>query len=842
MRNTAKFLLKLVFLLTLALPWLNHHLHKANASSNDTDRIALLKFREAMAMDPYGVFESWNRSIHVCNWLGVTCSRRHQRVTSLFLTGRKLVGHLSPYIGNLSFLVSINLENNSLSGEIPATIGNLFRLQELNFANNTITGGIPRSLTNCTQLRALNLSTNNIAGKIPVDIDSLMQLEVFRINSNNITGEIPASMGNLSFLNYFAARFNNLEGNIPCELGRSNRLSIVGLTYNLLSGILPPSFLNLSAITIMTISYNRLYGSLPGSFGSTLPNLQVFANSGNNFSGPIPSSLSNASQLYAVSFSYNNFVGSVPNLARSQALWALDVQGNNLGNNSANDLEFLTPLANCSNLVKLYVQKNNFGGSFPESAANLSAKLNQFYAGDNHITGLIPQGLENLVSLSALDLSNNLFTGEIPSNLGMFPNLQILYLGRNELSGTIPSSIGNLTQLFELNISYNNLTGTIPSSITSITRLNSFDASQNRLSGNIAPEILRMSSLSKILDLSGNLLSGPLHSDVGQLRGLGTIRISDNNLTGEIPRAIGDCRSLEFLYLQGNSFQGNIPPTLASLKGLQRLDLSRNNLTGGIPPSLQAIPFLQYFNISFNPLEGEVPTQGVFANASAVSFSASNKLCGGIPEFHLPNCSKAKTNKGKISYKLKLTVIIVCVLAVLLSASGILILYMMRRSKSKNKPTTVSDTLKHLLKVSYQDLYKATEGFSSENLVGSGSFGFVYKGILDELGRKIAVKVLNLQQKGVSKSLLAECNVLRNVQHRNLVSVLTYCSSLDYKGHEFKALVFEFMPNGSLERWLHKNVDNNSGSHQYHVATSLSLSQRLNIAIDVAQLYIISMI
>ena len=75
---------------------------------------------------------------------------------------------------------------------------------------------------------------------------------------------------------------------------------------------------------------------------------------------------------------------------------------------------------------------------------------------------------------------------------------------------------------------------------------------------------------------------------------------------------------------------------------------------------------------------------------------------------------------------------------------------------------------------------------------------------------------------------MAECNALRIIRHRNLVKVITCCSSVDYNGDDFKALVFEFMPNGSLEKWLHPEASDQSRE------TNLSLIQRLNIATDVA--------
>uniref|UniRef100_A0A803MW03 Protein kinase domain-containing protein n=1 Tax=Chenopodium quinoa TaxID=63459 RepID=A0A803MW03_CHEQI len=83
--------------------------------------------------------------------------------------------------------------------------------------------------------------------------------------------------------------------------------------------------------------------------------------------------------------------------------------------------------------------------------------------------------------------------------------------------------------------------------------------------------------------------------------------------------------------------------------------------------------------------------------------------------------------------------------------------------------------------------------------------------------KAVAIKVFNLQQR--SKSFMAECEALRNIRHRNLVGILTTCSSMDFHRNDFKALVYEFMPNESVERWQHKDGN-------------LSLLQKLDIAIE----------
>jgi len=128
-------------------------------------------------------------------------------------------------------------------------------------------------------------------------------------------------------------------------------------------------------------------------------------------------------------------------------------------------------------------------------------------------------------------------------------------------------------------------------------------------------------------------------------------------------------------------------------------------------------------------------------------------------------------------------------------------------------------------RISYQELHTATNGFAEANLLGTGSFGSVYKGVLND-GTIVAVKVLQLQNDQAEKSFKAECSVLQKVRHRNLVRIITSCSNLQFKG-----LVFKFMSNGSLEKHLYPNKDDNNSED----VCELGLKMRLEIAIDVAQ-------
>ncbi|XP_073103202.1 uncharacterized protein [Elaeis guineensis] len=787
-------------------------------SRSGSDHLALISFKSDIYDDPSRALSSWdNKSLHFCQWKGVTCGSRHpERVIALDLPSFGLAGTISSSIANLTFLRRLSLQENQLHGSIPQDLGHLRRLVRLNLSLNSLEGQIPSSLGNCRHLISVDLGNNRLKGQVPHELGLLPQLMVLILRwnkltgippsftnlsslgqldllDNRITGGIPPWIGNLSSVVYLDLGTNPLSGGIPSSLCHLQSLSAFGLVQTQLSGMIPPCLYNLSSIHILSLGFNNLSGTIPSHIGSTLPHLMWLDMASNQFTGLIPSSLSNASGLNHIQLQKNNLQGKIPdNLGALQNLLFVTLFSNQLEAKEADGWSFLTSLTNCSELLVLDIGDNNLAGVLPNSLSNLSTYLEFLDLMGNQISGSLPSDIGNLQNLGMLVMDSNHLTSNIPASLG------------NMLSGSIPTQLGNCTNLQLLDLSYNRLTGAIPI------------------------EILSLSSLSEGLYLSHNALHAFLPSEIGKLINVNNLDVSKNRLYGEIPDSIGECVVLVKLYMSDNFFEGVIPTSLANLKGLQFLDLSSNNLSGRIPGYLQIFHSLQLLNLSFNSFEGEVPLDGVFANMSAFSLIGNRKICGGIPELRLPPCSSAQPHGKK--HRASISVVIITVANGVLGLTLILffiILYWTQKSR-KRRPSMASMGTE-LIRVSYHELVKATDGFSSANLIGVGSFGSVYKGVMEWDGEKIvAIKILNLQQQGASRTFIAECEALRSIRHRNLVKIITACSSVDFRGNDFKALVLEFMENGSLEQWLHPEVNERCPMR------NLNLEQRVSIAIDVA--------
>nr|XP_043633395.1 putative receptor-like protein kinase At3g47110 [Erigeron canadensis] len=764
-------------------------------ATNHTDHLALLAIKSSIIHDPQHVLDSWNTSFHFCQWQGVTCGHRHPRVTMLDLGSQGFAGSLSPHIGNLSFLRVIRLRNNTFKGVIPLQLGNLFRLKLLFLDSNSFEGKVPASLSNCTELNALWLSFNNLVGRLPQQLSTLVNLTVLAIHNNGFTGGIPSFFGNFTSLTALSATNNNLSGSIPHTLD------------------------------------NLISGSLPKDIGLQLPNLVSIYIWRNKFTGSIPLSFSNCSNLFRLELNDNGFTGKFNiDFRRMPNLQSVVLGSNSLGSSEPDEMNFIDSMVNCTKLDMLDVFNNKLTGVLPSSIGNFSSQLTTLKLAYNFIYGNLPSGIGNLVKLERLNIASNHFTGIVPSELGNLQNLKYLYMYDNLFNGNFPNFIGNLQSLLELFLNENRLGGNIPPNLSNNSRLLSLDLSTNNLTGPIPVELFQLPSLSIYLGLSHNYLVGPLPQEIEKLKMLSALDLSHNDLVGPIPNAIASCISLEYLDLSANSFQGPIPPSISFLRGITYLDLSNNNFSEQIPKFLEKLN-LSALDLSFNNLDGEVPLGGIFKNVSLISIQGNNRLCGGLPEFHLPKCAIVSRSKTGSRSRVLLTIIPIC--SILVVAMILFNLFYWKRRKAQAQPAEEASYVQPFSRISYESILRATNEFSQQNLIGTGAFSAVYKGILELADGMVAIKVLKLRNHGALKSFVMECEALKNIRHRNLVKVITSCSSVDFQGNDFKALIYEFMPNGNLERWLHPSSEQEVDIEKAP-PNRLTLCQRVTTAIDVA--------
>ncbi|CAJ2637983.1 unnamed protein product [Trifolium pratense] len=121
---------------------------------------------------------------------------------------------------------------------------------------------------------------------------------------------------------------------------------------------------------------------------------------------------------------------------------------------------------------------------------------------------------------------------------------------------------------------------------------------------------------------------------------------------------------------------------------------------------------------------------------------------------------------------------------------------------------------------SMNEIEKATDNFHPSRILGEGGFGLVYSGNLED-GSKVAFKVLKREDHHGDREFLSEVEMLSRLHHRNLVKLIGICTELS-----FRCLVYELIPNGSVESHLH-GVDREK--------SPLDWSTRIKIALGAAR-------
>ncbi|CAL5335555.1 unnamed protein product [Camellia sinensis] len=182
------------------------------------------------------------------------------------------------------------------------------------------------------------------------------------------------------------------------------------------------------------------------------------------------------------------------------------------------------------------------------------------------------------------------------------------------------------------------------------------------------------------------------------------------------------------------------------------------------------------------------------------------------PRFQVPNSSSKKHHRG-----LGLGVGIACPALICLFVLFGWISVRKRRGVSKQSFTT--GLVAGSRQFSYRELKIATKGFHSSRIIGHGAFGTVYKAYLVSSATISAVKRSKHSHEGKTE-FLAELTIIASLRHKNLVQLQGWCFEKDEL-----LLVYEFMPNGSLDQVLYDQSERGNllkWVHRYNIAVGLA--------------------
>ncbi|XP_038895999.1 probable leucine-rich repeat receptor-like protein kinase At1g68400 [Benincasa hispida] len=160
------------------------------AESNiNTDQSALLALKAHITNDPFGIItNNWSTTTSVCNWVGIECGKKHNRVTSFNFSYMGLTATFPPELGTLSFLTYITIKNNSFHGELPIELLNLPRLKLFSIGNNEFSGEIPAWFGRLPRIERLLLYGNRFSGSIPTSIFNMTSLLTLNLQNNQLSG------------------------------------------------------------------------------------------------------------------------------------------------------------------------------------------------------------------------------------------------------------------------------------------------------------------------------------------------------------------------------------------------------------------------------------------------------------------------------------------------------------------------------------------------------------------------------------------------------------------------------------------------------------------------------
>ncbi|TYK11145.1 L-type lectin-domain containing receptor kinase IX.1 [Cucumis melo var. makuwa] len=166
--------------------------------------------------------------------------------------------------------------------------------------------------------------------------------------------------------------------------------------------------------------------------------------------------------------------------------------------------------------------------------------------------------------------------------------------------------------------------------------------------------------------------------------------------------------------------------------------------------------------------------------------------------------------------------------SILMAIVAFVVLWILKQKKRKSEEekaeevnlTSINDDLERGAgprRFSHKLLAIATNNFSKERKLGQGGFGAVYRGYIPDIDLAVAVKKISRGSRQGRKEYITEVKIISRLRHRNLVQLIGWCHD---KG-EF-LLVYEFMPNGSLDSHLFGKRPPLAWTVRYKIALGLA--------------------
>nr|XP_048319450.1 probable LRR receptor-like serine/threonine-protein kinase At1g06840 [Ziziphus jujuba var. spinosa] len=659
------------------------------------------------------------------------------------------------------------------------------------------------------------------------DQDAYLHVQELRLLNLNLSGKLSPRIGNLPYLTILNFMWNNISGSIPKEIGNLTNLQQLLLNGNQISGPLPEELGYLPKLVMFQVDQNHISGSIPKSF-SKLKKVQHFHFNNNSLSGQIPSELSEIPEIIHILLDNNNLSGYLPpELGQIEKLRILQLDNNNFGGSIIPDSYATMP-----KLVKLTLRNCNLQGKVPDFSR--IPGLLYLDLSSNKLDGNIPTN-RFPVNITTIDLSGNMLIGSIPSNFSGLPELQILSLQHNRLTGDVPSTIwenmtfssadATLTLNFENNF-LQNISGSLnhPSNVTILLAGNPVCESANEL------KITQFCGLG-----DGDLVEPPGNSSSSQDECEPQICVAE--LFFEYAPDYPSCfcaAPIEVWFRLRSPSMTNFRPFVDFFKAYLTSDLGMEIyqlVVDGFdwqrgPKLILHLKFFPKFSndshiFSTNETrhliekftKNDIHLDNFFGPYDLLNFNLGHyyNRTGMPPESGMSKGIIAAIVLGSIS----------CAATLLFA---IVFIYnkthpTFQRKVSKNQPFPKNPIkFEGVRGFSFQELETATDSFNITTQVGQGGYGKVYKGILAD-GTIVAIKRAQQGSMQGEKEFYTEIELLSRVHHRNLVSLAGYCDEEDEQ-----MLVYEFMPNGSLQSLLSARFQ-----------SSLAFSMRLRIASDSAK-------